>query len=79
MTTARNVAKGKELFLDYGEKYWGEGTFDDYLAEREKSKEVGEGPEQDLNQGYADLTGSSETAEQKKTEAALERGLSMYD
>jgi hypothetical protein len=64
--------------LDYGEKYWGEGTFDDYLAEREKSKEAGEGLEQDLNQGYAELTGSSETVEQKEPEATVERGSGMY-
>ena len=41
---AESIGINKELFLDYGKGYWAEGTFEDYLAERENS---GKGPEQD--------------------------------
>ena len=63
MVTAKSIGKGKELFLDYGEKYWAEGSFEDYLAEREERKNSGEGLEQDSEQDYAEFTYGSDTAE----------------
>lgn len=62
MGTAKTIGKGKELFLDYGEGYWEEGSFEDYLAGREERKNSGEGPEQDSEQDYGDLTYGSDTA-----------------
>ena len=44
--TAKAIPKNKELFLNYGDAYWAEGTFEDYLAEREarkNSEEANEG------------------------------------
>jgi len=63
MDTGKSVGKGKELFLDYGEGYWAEGSFEDYLAKREETKNSGEGPEQDSEQEYAEFTYGSDTAE----------------
>lgn len=60
--TDKSIGKGKELFLDYGEKYWTEGSFEDYLAEREETKNSREGPEQDSEE-YAEFTYGSDTAE----------------
>jgi len=51
------------LFLDYGENYWAEGSFEDYLAEKEERKISGEGPEQDPEQDHAEFTYGSDTAE----------------
>jgi len=59
----KSIGKGKELFLDYGEKYWAEGSFEDYLEKREETKSSGEGPEQNSEQDYAEFTYSSHTAE----------------
>jgi len=54
----KSIAKGKELFLDYGEAYWAEGSFEDYLAEREERKDDVEGPTQDSGQDDRDFTWS---------------------
>ena len=63
MNTDKSIGRGKELFLDYGDKYWAEGSFEDYLAEKEERKNSGEGPEQDSGQEFAELTYGSDTAE----------------
>jgi hypothetical protein len=63
MNTAKSIGKNKELFLDYGETYWAEGSFEDYLAEREEMKNSGEGQEQNSEQDYAEFTYGSDTAE----------------
>jgi len=59
----KTIAKNKELFLDYGAGYWAEGTFEDYLAEREERKKAGEGPEWDSDQGSGEFTFSADTVE----------------
>lgn len=62
MNIARGVGKNKELFLDYGAGYWAEGTFEDYLAEREeRNNDPGEGPQQQPEQGAGELTYGSDT------------------
>ncbi|KAF9652388.1 SET domain-containing protein [Thelephora ganbajun] len=59
----KSVAKNKELFLDYGERYWAEGSFEDYLAEREERKISEEGQERILGQDDGEFTYGSDTAE----------------
>ena len=49
--------------MDYGENYWAEGTFEDYLAEKEERREVIHGVELDMQQDDPDLTYGSDTAE----------------
>jgi len=51
------------LFLDYGENYWAEGSFEDYLAAREKRGNSGKGLEESSEQEDAEFTYSSHTAE----------------
>ncbi|KAF9788577.1 hypothetical protein BJ322DRAFT_1183241 [Thelephora terrestris] len=57
----KSIAKNKELFLDYGENYWAEGSFEDYLARREERKNSGEGTDRDAQQDDPDFTHGSET------------------
>jgi len=59
---AKGIGKNKELFLDYGAGYWAEGTFEDYLAEREKRKNnTGESPQLEPEQGAGELTYGTDT------------------
>ena len=51
------------MFLDYGESYWAEGSFEDYLAEKEERENSGEGQEQDTERDHAEFTYGSDTAE----------------
>lgn len=64
MSAAKNIAKNKELYLDYGEGYWADGSFDDYLAEREERRNSGE-VERDVQQLEEDpeFTYGSDTVE----------------
>ena len=49
--------------MDYGENYWAEGSFEDYLAKREEKNSQEEGPEQGPEKEHAELTYGSDTAE----------------
>lgn len=49
--------------MDYGEKYWAEGSFEDYLVERKEGEDYEEGLERDSEQGAQDFTYSSTTGE----------------
>ena len=60
MITAKGIPNKKELFLDYGEKYWKEGSFEDYLAGRGEAKDFGEGLEQEPEQDVGEFTYSSD-------------------
>jgi len=48
--------------LDYGAGYWAEGTFEDYLAEREeRGNDLGEDLQREPEQGAKELTYDSDT------------------
>lgn len=59
----KSIAKGKELFLDYGEGYWAEGSFEDYLAGRDERKNPGAGAEQEIVRDDPNFTYGSDTVE----------------
>jgi hypothetical protein len=63
MDTAKGIGKNKELFLDYGQGYWEEGTFEEYLAGREEMESSEGGTEENLEQGDPEFTYGSDTAE----------------
>ena len=48
--------------MDYGAGYWAEGTFEDYLVERdERKKNPGGGPERESEQGPGNITCGTDT------------------
>lgn len=61
--TAKTIGKNKELFLDYGEGYWAEGSFENYLAEREEGGNSAEEAEQEVGWDDPNFTYGSDAAE----------------
>lgn len=60
---AKYIGKNKELFLDYGQAYWAEGSFEDYLAGRGERRDSIGGAGQEAQRDESELTYGSETAE----------------
>lgn len=60
MDIVKGIPKHKELFLNYGEKYWTEESFEDYLAGRGQVEDSAEGPEQGIEQDAGEFTYSSD-------------------